>query len=237
MSLISVNNLSLAYDKENVCSDLTFDINQGDYLCVVGENGSGKSTLIKALLGLIKPAEGKINYQDGLKACQIGYLPQQSPLQKDFPASVFEIVLSGRLGRKKHFPLYTKTDKKIAIQNMACLGITHLKNECYRNLSGGQKQRVLLCRALCATSKILLLDEPTNGLDPAATEQMYKHILHLNRDHKITIIMVSHDINAALKYSSHILHLQNHALFFGTTQSYKTSGQITLFGKEDGKNA
>lgn len=232
MSLISVTNLSLAYDKENVCSDISFDINKGDYLCIVGENGSGKSTLVKALLGLVKPSGGKITYHDGLKTCQIGYLPQQSQMQKDFPASVFEIILSGNLGRKKVFSFYTKADKMIALQNMNCLGITHLKNEPYRNLSGGQKQRVLLCRALCATSKILLLDEPITGLDPSATEQMYKLIMHLNRDHKITVVMVSHDINAALKYSSHILHLQNNVLFFGPTDEYKKSGQKNLFEME-----
>ncbi len=234
MALITANNLCLAYDKENVCSDLNFTINQGDYLCIVGENGSGKSTLIKAILGLKKASGGSLVFGEGLTSSQIGYLPQQSPLQKDFPASVYEIVLSGRLG-KKILPFYTGNDKKIALDSMASLGITNLKNKCYRNLSGGQKQRVLLARALCAAGRVLLLDEPVTGLDPAATSEMYSLISHLNRDHKITIIMVSHDIKASLNYSSHILHLRNHALFFGTTDMYRKSEQMLLFGK-DGEN-
>ncbi len=232
MSYITAKNLCLAYDGRDVCSNLSFTVNKGDYLCIVGENGSGKSTLIKAILGLKKPSGGQLIFGDGLNSTQIGYLPQQSPEQKDFPASVFEVVLSGRLGKKGLFSFYSSKDRKIALDNMATLGISELKNKCYRDLSGGQKQRVLLARALCATGKMLLLDEPVTGLDPAATEDLYNLIMHLNRDHQITIIMVSHDIRSSLRFSTHILHLHNNALFFGTTDDYKSSSELLLLDKE-----
>ncbi len=229
MALIEAKNVCLGYDGKDVVTNLTFCVEKGNYLCVVGENGSGKSTLIKALLGLKKCSSGHLHFLEGLKQNQIGYLPQQTVSQKDFPASVYEVVLTGNLGRKKLFGFYTKSDKRRALDNMAILGIADLKNKCYRNLSGGQQQRVLLARALCATESLLLLDEPVTGLDPVATEEMYELLYHLNRDHGITIIMVSHDIRASLKYSTHMLHLRGSQLFFGKTCDYLSSEAGSIF--------
>ncbi|MBQ7399078.1 MAG: metal ABC transporter ATP-binding protein [Clostridia bacterium] len=229
MALIEAKNVCLGYDGKDVVTGLDFEVQKGDYLCVVGENGSGKSTLIKALLGLKKCSSGHLHFLDGLKQDQIGYLPQQTVSQKDFPASVFEVVLTGTLGKKKLFGFYTKDDKRAALDNMAILGITELKNECYRTLSGGQQQRVLLARALCATRELLLLDEPSTGLDPVATEEMYELLYHLNRNHGITIIMVSHDIRASLRYSTHMLHLRGSQLFFGKTKDYLSSEAGRIF--------
>ena len=229
MALIEAKNVCLGYEGKDVVTNLNFQVNKGDYLCVVGENGSGKSTLIKALLGLKKCSFGHLHFLEGLKQNQIGYLPQQTETQKDFPASVYEVVLTGTLGKKRLFGIYSKNDKRRALDNMALLGIADLKNSSYRNLSGGQQQRVLLARALCATESLLLLDEPVTGLDPVATEEMYELLYHLNRDHGITIIMVSHDMRASLRYSTHILHLRGSQLFFGKTADYLTSEAGSLF--------
>jgi zinc transport system ATP-binding protein len=188
MALITCKDASFAYEGFTVVSDLNFEVNSGDYLCVVGENGSGKSTLIKGLLRLKAPRSGSVSMGDGLKADEIGYLPQQTAAQKDFPASAYEVVLSGRLGMRGIRPFYTKPDKRAAEQNLARLGIDGLKNRCYRELSGGQQQRVLLARALCATRKMLLLDEPVAGLDPVVTQDLYRTIEKINRDTGITII-------------------------------------------------
>lgn len=234
MALIEAKNVCLGYDGKDVVTCLNFEVHRGDYLCVVGENGSGKSTLIKALLGLKKCSSGHLHFLEGLRQDQIGYLPQQTVAQKDFPASVFEVVLSGNLGKKKLFGFYTAKDKRCALDNMAILGISELKNKCYRTLSGGQQQRVLLARALCATRELLLLDEPVTGLDPVATEEMYELLYHLNRDHKITIIMVSHDIRASLKYSTHMLHLRGSQLYFGETKNYLSSEAGKVFTGGEG---
>ena len=228
MSQIVCHNLALGYEKRVVAEDIHFTVNKGDYLCILGENGSGKSTLIKTLLGLTRPLSGEMQFGDGLSAKDIGYLPQQTLAQRDFPASVWEIVLSGCLNRCGLKPFYSKSEKEIAKENMEQLGISHLARQCYRELSGGQQQRVLLARALCAARKMLLLDEPVAGLDPKATAEMYELIYELNREHGITIIMVSHDIMAAVPYASHVLHLSNKPLFFGTKEDYIKSpvGQI-----------
>ena len=235
MALIEAKNVCLGYDGHDVVTNLNFHVDRGDYLCVVGENGSGKSTLIKALLGLKKCSSGHLHFLEGLKQNQIGYLPQQTAAQKDFPASVYEVVLTGNAGKKKFFGFYSKNDKRKALDNMSILGISELKNKCYRNLSGGQQQRVLLARALCATESLLLLDEPVTGLDPVATEDMYDLLYHLNRDHGITIIMVSHDIRAALRYSTHMLHLRGSQLYFGKTCDYLSSeaGRIFMGGEDN----
>ncbi len=220
MALITCREAALGYDTGIVASGLNFAVESGDYLCVVGENGSGKSTLIKGLLRLKMPVSGEILMGDGLKANEIGYLPQQSAAQKDFPAGVLEVVLSGRQSKRGGRPFYSKKDREIAMENMEKLGIGHLKNHCYRELSGGQQQRALLARALCATEKLLLLDEPVAGLDPLATRELYDLIQMLNREQKLTIIMVSHDIRSAVEYADHILHLGNQQLFFGTPKDY-----------------
>lgn len=213
----------LGYEGKAVVHGLNFQVEQGDYLCIVGENGSGKSTLIKALLRLKAPMSGEIHMGDGAEAGGIGYLPQQTVVQKDFPASVQEIVLSGCLNRCGWRPFYGKKEKNMAIENMEKLGIAHLAKRCYRELSGGQQQRVLLARALCATKNMLLLDEPVAGLDPVAMQEMYELLKRLNEEERITIIMVSHDIRAAVSYADHILHISEKPLFFGTKEDYVKS--------------
>lgn len=235
MALLTCENAAFAYEGNTVVSDLNFTVNNGDYLCIVGENGSGKSTLIKGLLRLKAPQQGSIVLGDGLKANEIGYLPQQTAAQKDFPASVYEVVLSGRLGRRGIRPFYMRRDKEAAEVYMKLLGIEALRNKCYRELSGGQQQRVLLARALCATKKLLLLDEPVSGLDPVVTQELYQTIENINKEIGITIIMVSHDIQSAIKYADRILHLQNKQVFFGSAEEYVMSGSGKTFlgGGED----
>lgn len=236
MSYITCDNLTLGYDGKAVVSNLSFKVDKGDYLCIIGENGAGKSTLVKTILSLIKPMEGTIEYSDNLKQFEVGYLPQQTVVQKDFPASVWEIVLSGTLPLCGKRPFYTKAEKNIAKENMKKLSIWELKDESYRNLSGGQQQRVLLARALCATSKIILLDEPVTGLDPKVTAEFYELIKEINKE-GVTVIMVSHDLHAALSYASHILHVGREESFMGTKDEYLESKyykQISAFG--GGKN-
>ena len=229
MAQLTCKNLTLGYDNRAIQEDLNFSISAGDYLCIVGQNGSGKSTLMKTLLHLQPPISGTIELGDGLKKNEIGYLPQQTLVQRDFPASVKEIVLSGCQSRCGFRPFYNKEEKRIARKAMEKMMIQDLADHCYRELSGGQQQRVLLARALCATRKLLLLDEPVSGLDPKATAEMYDIIEELNRRDKITIIMISHDISAAVKYASHILHIGDE-IFFGTKEEYLKSnagGQFT----------
>lgn len=230
MALLTCSNIALGYEGKRIVEDLNFSVNTGDYLCIVGENGSGKSTLMKTLLNLKSPMEGNIVIGDGLKQEEIGYLPQQTVVQKDFPASVREIVLSGCLNRCGIRPFYSKEEKQLAIKNMERLGISHLAKKCYRELSGGQQQRVLLARALCATRKLLLLDEPVAGLDPKAMADMYQLIESLNSKDGITVIMISHDIKAAVKYASHILHISNKPLFYGEKKDYIVSDIGKHFG-------
>ncbi|MCR5435538.1 MAG: ABC transporter ATP-binding protein [Treponema sp.] len=219
MSQLICENLTIGYDSKVIVKDLNFCVNQGDYLCIVGENGSGKTTLMRTILRLLKPMEGTIITGDGLLPDEIGYLPQQTEVQKDFPASVYEIVLSGCQSRCAKRPFYNKAEKLLAEQNMKKMGITEIRKQCYRELSGGQQQRVLLARALCATQKMLLLDEPVSGLDPSVTQEMYSLIKDLN-DEGITIIMISHDISSALEYATHILHIGK-SIFFGKKEQYK----------------
>lgn len=229
MSLISCEDVVLGYDGEKVLSDINFSVNTGDYLCIVGENGAGKSTLIKGLLKLITPMQGKIELSDGLKPNEIGYLPQQTAIQRNFPASIYEVVISGRLNHLGFKPLFTKKDKKDAIEKIELMGLAGLEKRCYQDLSGGQQQRVLLARALMATSKMILLDEPVAGLDPVVTAELYELIDNINKKMGITVIMVSHDIQAALKYSTHILHLSHTQLYFGKTVDYAASEAAETF--------
>ena len=207
MAQINCLDLSLGYGSNVIVSGLNFSVNAGDYLCIIGENGSGKTTLMKTILGLQAPTSGKIIFGEGITSKEIGYLPQQTEVQKDFPASVWEVVLSGFQGRCGLRPFYKKSEKNFARQAIQRMGIEEITAHCYRELSGGQQQRVLLARALCSTRKIIFLDEPVSGLDPQASSEMYKLIEELNRNDGITIIMISHDIEAALKYSSHILKI------------------------------
>lgn len=219
MVQIICQDLAIGYDGKAIVQKLDLSINQGEYLCIVGENGAGKSTLVKTLIGLLQPVRGKIALGDGMSQEEIGYLPQQTETQKDFPASVREIVLSGCQNRCGLRPFYNRKEKMRAEEMMRRLQITDLEKRCYRELSGGQQQRTLLARALCATKKLLLLDEPVSGLDPKATEEMYQLIRSINREEKITIVMISHDIQAAITYASHILYLGD-TLFYGTKEEF-----------------
>ena len=222
MALIKTENLCLSYENMTVIENLSFEISSGDYLCIVGENGSGKSTLVKALLSLKKPENGTIEFGEGLKKNEIGYLPQQTSAQKSFPASVFEVVISGCLNSRGMRPFYSSKERKAAADNIEKLGITELKNRSYRELSGGQQQRVLLARALCATKKLLLLDEPVTGLDPIITAEFYELISRINKE-GITVIMVTHDISAALKYANRVLCMREDRFFFGDLEEFKNS--------------
>lgn len=236
MAQLTCQNLTVGYDGRTVLQGLNFEVNPGDYLCIVGENGSGKSTLMKTILGLQAPIGGRILTGDGLRKNEIGYLPQQTQAQKDFPASVREIVLSGCQGRCGSRPFYSKEEKRLAEENIGKMGIGSLTKRCYRELSGGQQQRVLLARALCATRKMLLLDEPVSGLDPRVTAEMYGLIETLNREEGITVMMISHDISAALRYASHILHIGD-SVFFGTKADYLQSPQGKAFDSGKGGEA
>ncbi len=237
MALLTCKNLTLGYDSNVVAENINFEVNQGDYLCIIGENGSGKSTLMKTILHLKSPLSGEIITGDGLKQSEIGYLPQQTTVQRDFPASVNEIVLSGCLNKCGIRPFYNKQEKALAKESMEKMGITALAKRCYRELSGGQQQRVLLARALCATQKMLVLDEPVAGLDPKVTMEMYEQINKLNREYGITVIMVSHDISAALRYATHILHISHEPLFFGTKEDYLKSAAGLAFTKGGNEDA
>lgn len=226
MALITCRGLAFAYGAETVLSGVDFAVEAGDYLCIVGENGSGKSTLVKGLLGLKEPSAGSITLGDGLQRREIGYLPQQTALQRDFPASVFEVVLSGRLNSLGRRCFYSKADRAEAARNLERMGMSEFANRCYQELSGGQQQRVLLARALCATKKLLLLDEPVAGLDPVATAEMYNLLKLINLCDGVTVVMVSHDVSAALRYATRILHLGHEQLFFGTVAEYEKSGAL-----------
>ena len=229
MELLRLTDVSVGYEGKPVASHLSFSLQEGDYLCIVGENGAGKSTLMKTLLNLRAPIEGSIVFSDQIARNEIGYLPQQTQVQRDFPSTVWEVVLSGCLNRSGLRPFYTKAQKQTAEDWIARLDITDLKNRSYRALSGGQQQRVLLARALCATKKLIVLDEPVAGLDPIVTADLYALIQRINRENGITVIMVSHDIGAALQYATHILQVSGDSNFFGTVEDYRQSELGKLF--------
>lgn len=229
MKLIECIDLTIGYENKTLLSDMNFSIDNGNFVYILGENGAGKSTLIKCLLKLKKPLKGKITYCPQLKQTEIGYLPQQSDIQRDFPASVSEIVLSGCLNKIGFKPFFSAKQKRKALHNMQLLGIEDIKNKSYHELSGGQQQRVLLARSLCASSKALLLDEPTTGLDPIASAEFNKIIEKLNKEYRITVIIVSHDIDNALKNASHVLHLRKNGYFYGTKEDYLQSKEYKSF--------
>ena len=235
MALITCKDLVLGYDGRAITQAFDFSVHTGDYLCIVGENGSGKSTLIKTLLHLQPPISGSIEAGDGLRPNEIGYLPQQTAVQRDFPASIREVVISGCQGRCGLRPFYNREEKKLAAAMIHKLGLDGMENRCYRELSGGQQQRVLLARALCATQKVLLLDEPVAGLDPKVTTEMYRIIDDLNKQDGITIIMISHDMDAALHYASHILHI-GETSFYGTKAQYLNSKIGKRFASLEGSD-
>ena len=219
MSLIDIKNLSLGYDGNIVLKNVNLKIEENTFLCVVGPNGSGKSTLIKGILGLIKPISGTITFNN-LKQNFIGYMPQETKVDSNFPASVLEIVLSGTLNKKSRSLFYTKEDKKLAIKNLKILGIENLKNKHFSELSGGQRQKVLLARSLCATSKLLILDEPSNNLDSKSKKNLYDILKNLNKNYNITIIMITHDLDHNNLIGNKILSLREDDIFYGTTKDF-----------------
>ena len=228
MSAVSVSDVTLSYDNLTVAEHVSFDVEFGDYVCIVGENGTGKSTLLKTIVGIHQPKSGHILFDCGIRNGDIGYLPQQTVVRDDFPASVGEIVLSGCLGLLGKRPFFGAEERRIADKNMDLLGISDLKKTSFRELSGGQRQRVLLAKALCCARKILVLDEPVTGLDPLVTADMYS-ILRLINGEGVTIIMVSHEIGEAVKQASKILHLKHGVEFYGKTEDYLKSSVGKLF--------
>lgn len=227
-TLLSCRDVSLGYEGHTVWEHLTFSVHSGEYLCIVGENGSGKSTLLKSLLGLLPPLKGVIQRSDTAGA--VGYLPQQTQAQRDFPATVSEVVLSGFLSAHGRRFFYSAAEKSQALMHMGKLGILELKDRCYRELSGGQQQRVLLARALCAAGELLVLDEPVTGLDPAAAQDLYRTLDYLNKKEGLAIIMVTHDLRSALPYATAILHAGHGSWFYGDTASYLASPYGKRFG-------
>ena len=232
MSLITCNHLSLSYESLPVVQDLSFSVERGSLLYIIGENGSGKSTLVKSILGLHPIERGEIIFDSCITKTDIGYMPQKTRAQRNFPASVWEVVMSGFCGKMRHFPFHTKKEKAIAENNLRLLNALDLKKRCYRELSGGQQQRVLLARALCATEKLLILDEPTAALDPHATAEFHNLVRQLNRENGITVLIISHDFEAAKKYASHVLLLDHHGNFFGTISDFLTSEEGQNFGRD-----
>lgn len=221
--LITCEHVDFGYENHDAVIDLSMEVDPGDYIGIVGENGSGKTTLIKGFLGLIKPTAGNLAISEELSRTGVGYLPQQTAAQKDFPATVYEVVLSGCLSRRGNRPFYSRAEKQLAIENMEKLGIDPLKSHCYRELSGGQQQRVLIARALCATSELLILDEPITGLDPAAIQEFYLLVRKLNREDGVTILMVSHDLQNIVAQANKILHLKQKVLYYGPALEYMKS--------------
>ena len=231
MALITCRDTAFAYEGKTVVTNLNFAVSSGDYICVVGENGSGKSTLVKGLVGLKQPVNGEVAYGEGLTSSDIGYMPQQTAHQGDFPTSVKEVVLSGRLASLGLRPFYSAADRDAAAGAMTRLDISGISGSRFGDLSGGQKQRVLLARALCADKRLLILDEPAAGLDPVVTRELYELIRDINRDEKIALVMVSHDIKSAVSFAGHILHLKNEQAFFGATADYVMSETGAAFLK------
>jgi len=227
--LLACRDVSLGYEGQSVLTHLDLSIQEGDYLCIVGDNGSGKSTLLRGLLGLLPPQSGEIWRSPDIRRGNLGYLPQQTRAQRDFPATVYEVVLSGCLNQKGMHFFYSPAQKSAALMNMGKLGVLELKDQCYRDLSGGQQQRVLLARALCAASKLLILDEPITGLDPAAAQDLYKLLSYLNRKEGMAIVMVTHDLKAALQSARTVLHIGRSSCFCGTVAEYLASPQGRRF--------
>lgn len=227
--LICCSHAEFGYENQTVIRDVSFTVEKGDYLAVIGENGAGKSTLVKGILGLLRPIRGEVRFAGGIEQSAVGYLPQQSAAVRDFPATVEEVVLSGCLKRKGWRPFYSAAEKRLSEENMERMKIRELKKKCFRELSGGQQQRVLIARALCATRELLVLDEPAIGLDPMAAEEMYELISRLNREEKTAIIMVSHDIRNVMKYAGRILQVSHGVQFFGTLEEYRSNQASELF--------
>lgn len=239
MAQLRCENISVGYEDGIVVSDVSFELNRGDYVCIVGENGAGKSSLLKGILGLAKIQGGKLEYGDGMSRADVGYLPQQKDYQKNFPATVKEVVMSGFLNKMGLRPYYNRAEKAKAMEILSDFGMADYVRASFGSLSGGQKQRVLLARAMCATDKLLLLDEPSTGLDPVATEELYELLKRLNREKKTTILMVSHDLNKAVSDAGLILHVNKRSGcgYFGPADKYLDSEAARHFLGLDYKNS
>ena len=231
--LIRCRDAGLGYDNKALIEHFDFQVYQGDYVCIVGENGSGKSTLLKTLLGLIKPVSGEVALAAAVQNGAIGYLPQQTQVQRQFPASVFEVVLSGFLNRSRRSPFFHKEEKRAALKNLSRLGIADLAKQCYGKLSGGQQQRVLLARALCAAGDILVLDEPVTGLDPMAAGTLYENLRKLHKE-GMAVVMVTHDLRSAVSEAEHILHMNEGEYFYGSVEEYLQSDYAVIYGRKCG---
>lgn len=230
MELFECINLNIGYDNKCVCNGISFALPKGSYTCIVGENGSGKSTLIKTILGLENKVSGKISFNKNFNKNKVGYLPQQTELQKDFPAIVDEVVMSGFLNSMNFRPFYNKCEKTKAKQILNTLDIEHLQFKSYRELSGGQQQRVLLARALCATEELIVLDEPTTGMDAKSIETFYKILKQLH-EKGLTILMISHNIDKVLEHATHVVLLRNSMEFAGTKEKFVKDGHANIFHK------
>lgn len=231
--LIRCRDAGLGYDNKALIEHFDFQVYKGDYVCIVGENGSGKSTLLKTLLGLIKPVSGEVALAAAVQNGAIGYLPQQTQVQRQFPASVFEVVLSGFLNRSRRSPFFHKEEKRAALKNLSRLGIADLAKQCYGKLSGGQQQRVLLARALCAAGDILVLDEPVTGLDPMAAGTLYENLRKLHKE-GMAVVMVTHDLRSAVSEAEHILHMNEGEYFYGSVGEYLQSDYAVIYGRKCG---
>lgn len=226
--LIRCQDAGLGYDNKALIEHFNFQVYAGDYVCVVGENGSGKSTLLKTLLGLVKPVSGEVELAEVIRSGAIGYLPQQTQIQRQFPASVMEVVLSGFLNRSHRSPFFSREEKRLAMKNLEKLEIGDLAKQCYGTLSGGQQQRVLLARALSAARDILVLDEPVTGLDPMASAALYQNLRKLHKE-GMAVVMVTHDIRSAVVEAEHILHMNEGEYFYGTVAEYMDSEFSDIF--------
>lgn len=222
MAILSVQNLCASYEGRRVLTDISFEVNRGDYLCIVGESGVGKSTLMRCLMGMTKPDAGSVAYGEGVRPSLIGYLPQQGDYRPDFPSSVKEIVRSGLIGRKRAFIWFGAGEKEKVRKAMEQLGIWDLRDRRYCDLSGGQKQRALLARTLVATDSLMALDEPATGLDAVATSELFETVRQIHES-GVTVVMSANDAKVALLYATHILQLRGRALFFGSAQQYLRS--------------
>jgi len=229
MKIIECKKLNIGYADKLVCSNITFSVEKGQYVCIIGENGSGKSTLIKTILGLNKPLNGRVVFGGHFNKSHVGYLPQQTEFQKDFPATVREIVMSGFLGRMGFRPFYNKVEKEKCNKILSQLGATDYQDKSFKDLSGGQQQRVLLARALCATDELLVLDEPTNGLDARAIRHFYELIDKLNRDNGLTVVMVTHSVENVIKYATHVVYLKDTMEFAGAKEEFLNSEYAKYF--------
>ena len=218
MTILEVENLKVSYSNHVALENINFKIDNGDYVCLVGENGSGTSTLVKTIVGLLKPDEGKINLNISLD--EVAYLSQTNLKELDFPATAKEIIMSG-VQKHRKLPFYTKKDKEAYEEIIKKLKIEELQNRRIGDLSGGQKQRILIARALIRNPKLLILDEPATGLDYNITKELYKILENENKNHQMTIIMATHDLDELNEIKPRIIYLAKTIKYDGELEAWK----------------